>query len=175
MTVTRTASGPAVHTVVAADGTRLRYRSTGHGTAVVVIPGALTLAKEFDALASALGADFTVHTLERRGHGESGPQGAGYGIGTECADVAALRAEVGADLLVGHSYGGLVALEAARRDPAVRRIAVYEPGVSVDGLIPTGWMAGVRRPAVAGAEPGRVRVLRPRQRAGRRSGGCRCG
>ena len=46
----------------------------------------------------------------------------------------ALQAETGAALLVGHSYGGLVALEVARNNKAFSKIAVYEPGVSIDGL-----------------------------------------
>jgi predicted alpha/beta superfamily hydrolase len=54
--------------------------------------------------------------------------------------VLALRAETGASLLVGHSYGGLVALEVARNNNAFTKIAVYEPGVSIDGSMPTDWM-----------------------------------
>jgi pimeloyl-ACP methyl ester carboxylesterase len=45
-------------------------------------------------------------------------------------------------LLVGHSYGGLVALEVARNNESFRKIAVYEPGVSIDGSMPTAWMPG---------------------------------
>jgi pimeloyl-ACP methyl ester carboxylesterase len=82
------------------------------------------------AFARALSEHFTVHTIERRGRGESGPQGDDYSIVKECEDVLALQAETGAALLVGHSYGGLVALEVARNNRAFSRIAVYEPGVS---------------------------------------------
>jgi pimeloyl-ACP methyl ester carboxylesterase len=53
-----------------------------------------------------------------------------------------VQAATGAALLVGHSYGGLVALEVARRTESIRKLAVYEPGVSIDGSMPTAWMPG---------------------------------
>jgi hypothetical protein len=40
--------------------------------------------------------------------------------------------------------GGLVCLEAARRSTAFARIAVYEPGVSVDGCISGAWLPRYR-------------------------------
>ena len=38
-----------------------------------------------------------------------------------------------------------MALEAARNNPSLTKIAVYEPGVSIDGSIPMGWMPGYRK------------------------------
>ena len=43
-------------------------------------------------------------------------------------DVLALLQKTGASLLVGHSFGGLVALEVARNNPSLTKVAVYEPG-----------------------------------------------
>jgi pimeloyl-ACP methyl ester carboxylesterase len=63
----------------------------------------------------------------------------------EREDVLALRAATGASLLVGHSFGGLVALEVARNNPLLTKIAVYEPGVSIDGSIPMGWIPGYEK------------------------------
>jgi pimeloyl-ACP methyl ester carboxylesterase len=128
--------------VLSRDGTRISYLSVGTGPAVLVIPGVLSVAADYAAFARALSEHFTVHTLERRGRGESGAQGDDYSIAKECEDVLALQAETGAALLVGHSYGGLVALEVARTNQAFRKIAVYEPGVSIDGSMPTAWMPG---------------------------------
>jgi pimeloyl-ACP methyl ester carboxylesterase len=98
------------------------------------------MARDYAAFASALASRFTVHTMERRGRGESGPQGEDYSIAKECEDVLALRDATGASLLVGHSYGGLVALEAARNNMAFTRVAVYEPGVSVGGSMSPDWL-----------------------------------
>jgi pimeloyl-ACP methyl ester carboxylesterase len=44
--------------------------------------------------------------------------------------------------LIGHSFGGLVVLEAARNNPVFSKIAVYEPGVSIDGSISMDWVPG---------------------------------
>jgi pimeloyl-ACP methyl ester carboxylesterase len=103
------------------------------------------MASDYAAFARALSEHFTVHTIERRGRGESGPQGGDYSIVKECEDVLALQAETGAALLVGHSYGGLVALEVARSNKAFSKIAVYEPGVSINGSMPTAWMPGYQK------------------------------
>ncbi len=130
------------HTLISQDGTKIGYFSIGDGPAVIVIPGVLSMAADYAAFAHALSRHFSVHTIERRGRGESGAQGDNYSIERECEDVRALRARTGASLLVGHSYGGLIALEVARADWGFRKIAVYEPGVSIDGCLPTQWMPG---------------------------------
>ncbi|MBI3673882.1 MAG: alpha/beta hydrolase [Rhizobiales bacterium] len=130
------------HIVLSKDGTKIGYLSVGDGPSVLLIPGVLSMAADYAAFARALAEHFTVHTIERRGRGDSGPQGDDYSIVKECEDVLALQAVTGASLLVGHSYGGLVALEVARNNEAFRKIAVYEPGVSIDGSMPIDWMPG---------------------------------
>src|SRR6266487_525808 len=128
-------------TVLSRDGARISYLSMGSGPAVLVIPGALSTAAGYTAFGWALAEHFTVHIIERRGRGESSPQGDDYSMTKECEDVLALQHKTGASFLVGHSFGGLVALEVARNNKALTKIAVYEPGVSIDGSIPMGWMA----------------------------------
>ena len=133
------------HVVLSRDGTKIGYLSVGSGPSVLVIPGVLSMAADYATFARALSEHFAVHTIERRGRGQSGPQGEDYSIFKECEDVLALQKETGAALLVGHSYGGLVALEVARSNNAFRKIAVYEPGVSIDGSMPTAWMPGYEK------------------------------
>ncbi len=135
----------ATNSVRSKDGTRISYLSIGTGPSVLVIPGVLSMAADYAAFASALAEHFMVHTIERRGRGESGPQGDDYSIVKECEDVLAVRAETAAAFLVGHSYGGLVVLEVARNNTAFTKIAVYEPGVSIDGSMPIGWMPGYEK------------------------------
>jgi pimeloyl-ACP methyl ester carboxylesterase len=125
---------------ISRDGTTIGFLSIGRGPSVVVIPGVLSMAADYGAFARALSEHFAVHTIERRGRGASGPQGDDYSIVKECEDVLAVTAKTSASLLVGHSYGGLVALEVARNRPEITRIALYEPGVSIDGAMPTDWM-----------------------------------
>ena len=126
-------------------GRTISYLTIGSGPAVIVIPGALSRAADYAAFGSALAEHFTVHIIERRGRGQSSPQGDDYSIVKECEDVLALQRQTGASLLVGHSFGGLVALEVARNNPALTKIAVYEPGVSIEGSIPMGWMPGYQQ------------------------------
>ena len=115
-------------TVISRDGTIVSFLSVGKGNGVIVLPGVLSMASDYAAFASALADKFSVHTLERRGRGRSGPQGDGYCIQKEIDDVLAVQQDTGAKFLVGHSYGGLIALEAARNNNTFTRIAVYEPG-----------------------------------------------
>ena len=136
--------------VVSGDGTRIGYLSLGDGPSVLVIPGVLSMAGDYLTFARALAERFTVHIIERRGRGESGPQGDGYTIGKECEDVLALSGVTRASMLVGHSYGGLVALEAARNNRAFTRLAVYEPGVSIDGSMPIDWMPSYEKKLAEG-------------------------
>ncbi|MGI5246680.1 alpha/beta fold hydrolase [Dactylosporangium sp. CA-139066] len=134
-----------VHTVRSADGTTIAYHTTGTGPGLLLIPGALSDATDFTTLINALATTFTVHAIQRRARRGSGPIGPGYSIETECADISAVRAATGASYAFGHSYGGLVALETARRDPAITKLAVYEPGVNVQGLIAGDWIPQYRQ------------------------------
>ena len=138
----------ATRMVVSQDGAKTAYLTMGDGPSVMVIPGALSLAADYLAFGRELSEHFTVHIIERRGRGLSSPQGDDYNIAKECEDVLALSAETGASFLVGHSFGGLVALEAARLNQTLTKIAVYEPGVSIDGSIPTDWMPGYKKKLV---------------------------
>jgi pimeloyl-ACP methyl ester carboxylesterase len=130
-----------VESVVSADGTAIGCEVTGHGPALVLVHGTLRAGRHYRALATALAADFTVWTLDRRGRGASGPQGADYDIDRECDDLAAVLAHSGATMAFGHSYGGLIGLELALRDASpLARLAVYEPAVSIDGRFSTEWL-----------------------------------
>lgn len=71
-----------------------------------------------------------VFAMDRRGRGASG-DGPAYVIEREYEDVAAAAATVagatgGRIDVVGHSYGGRVALGASLLTPAIRRLVVYE-------------------------------------------------
>jgi pimeloyl-ACP methyl ester carboxylesterase len=139
--------------VRSADGTPIGYRSLGAGPGLVVVGGALRTSRDYLELGRHLAPGCTVHLMDRRGRGTSGPQGPGYGLDTEIADLLAVQADTGARWVFGHSYGGLVALECARTQPVFARVAVYEPGVSA-GPFPTSWMEGYRRRLAAGDERG---------------------
>ena len=149
----------AEQTVTSVDGTAIGFRTVGVGAPLIVVGGVLRSAEDYLPLADALSRRFAVHVMDRRGRGSSGPQGSAYSIERECEDLEAVIAATGATRVFGHSYGGLVALETAKRTPAVTRLAVYEPGVSVGGSISTGWMPQYRQRLTEGDTRGAFAAL----------------
>lgn len=127
-----------------ADGTTIGYRSLGSGPGLVVVGGALRSGRDYRQLGAQMAAHATVHLVDRRGRGASGPQGAEYGLQREVEDLLAVQAATGAPWAFGHSFGGLVVLECLRHHPVFSRVALYEPGVS-SGPFPTAWMPEYRR------------------------------
>lgn len=135
---------PAHQNIVSsADGTPISCQTMGTGPDLIVLGGALRTSEDYLPLASTLARSFTVHLVERRGRGASGPQGSQYALAKEVEDLLAVQAKTGARLAFGHSYGGLVILETARSFQVFDRIVVYEPGVPV-APVPTGWMSPYR-------------------------------
>ncbi|WP_438445096.1 alpha/beta fold hydrolase [Gorillibacterium sp. sgz5001074] len=117
--------------VLSKDRTRIGYRSIGEGPGIILVHAALRDSEDYTRLAIALSHSFTVHLMDRRGRGLSGPQGPEYAMDKECEDVQAIREATGANYLIGHSYGGLVSLELARMDDSITKVALYEPGVLI--------------------------------------------
>jgi pimeloyl-ACP methyl ester carboxylesterase len=84
-------------------------------------------ASRWSLVAPRLEERFTVYAMDRRGRGASG-DAAEYALAREAEDVAALVQAIGGEVrLFGHSFGALVALEAASRADGVTRLLVYEP------------------------------------------------
>jgi pimeloyl-ACP methyl ester carboxylesterase len=143
------------HSVRSRDGTRIGYRSVGaRPRGLIVLGGALRGGEDYLPFARPLARSFAVHVVDRRGRGSSGPQAPEHRLEHECEDLLAVQAETGADAVFGHSFGGLVALETARRTDVFSQVAVYEPGVSVDGSIPLGWLTPYRKQLAAGDRRG---------------------
>lgn len=143
-----TAPRPGV--VTTAQGATIGFLTLGAGEPVIVVGGSMRTAEDYLPMASALASQFTVHVMDRRGRGASDPQGPEYSIATECDDLLALQAHTGAGRVFGHSFGGLVALQTAARAQVFTRLALYEPGVSVDGSVATAWMSRYRELLAAG-------------------------
>ena len=61
--------------------------------------------------------------------GESGDSAA-YAVEHECEDIAAVIDATGAPAyLLGHSFGGIIALETALRTRNLRKLILYEPPI----------------------------------------------
>jgi pimeloyl-ACP methyl ester carboxylesterase len=149
----------AESTVNSRDGTEIAYETVGEGDGVLVLGGAWRSAHDYRAFGDALAGSFAVHLIDRRGRGRSGPQGPSYSIEREIEDLAAVQARTGATKLFGHSYGGLIALEAARRSTTFTDVVVYEPGVSIGGSIPMEWMKPYGELLAAGDRRGAFAVM----------------
>lgn len=103
-----------------ADGVPIRYHVTGKGEPTIVLVHGWALDRSlWEALVPRLAGRHRVVTLDLGGHGESGRQRAQWTMGAFGEDVKAVVEAVGAKdvVLVGHSMGGPVVLEAARRTP----------------------------------------------------------
>jgi pimeloyl-ACP methyl ester carboxylesterase len=136
---------PRTTTVRSSDGTVIAYHSMGHGPGLVVVGGVLSAGSDYMTLADVLADEFEVHVMERRGRPGSGPQRQDHSLEDECADLAAVAADTGAVVAFGHSFGGLVVLETARRQPVFREVFVYEPGVPIRGRLHAGWLDDYQR------------------------------
>ena len=136
--------------VRSADGTPIAVFSSGSGPPLVLVHGAASDHTTFRVVAPLFQRRFTVHAIDRRGRGESG-DGPGWTIEREYEDlravVEAVAAESGAPVdVLGHSFGGRVALGAALQPGHLRRLVVYE-----------GAPPALERPYQAGDLPARLR------------------
>lgn len=110
-----------------AGGVPIAVERVGEGPPVVCVHGSNTTRRTWRPLRRHL-ADRTVVTYDRRGRGDSG-DGDDYALDREVADLAAvIDACETPPHLFGHSFGGVVALEAAR-DASLSRLTCYEPPV----------------------------------------------
>jgi pimeloyl-ACP methyl ester carboxylesterase len=76
-----------------------------------------------------LSSHFTVCAMDRRGHGLSGDS-ADYSLQKEAEDVAAVAdSRRGTVFVLGHSYGGVSALEAMFLTDRISKLILYEPPV----------------------------------------------
>lgn len=132
-------------TTVSADGTTIAYHTVGKGPGLIIVGGVLWEGSDYFRLARALADGYQVHVMERRARPGSGPQREQHGIDDECADLLAVATATGAATVFGHSFGGLVALETARRHDTFNQVFVYDPGIPLRGRFNTGWFDGYRQ------------------------------
>jgi pimeloyl-ACP methyl ester carboxylesterase len=143
-----------MRSVTSDDGTRIAYERRGEGRPLILLHGGSTPAYWKPAVPR-YADEYAVLVPHRRGHGASGDatrdggeDGSGtdddgrgdedldegedgYGLGREVADVrAVVEAVAGDPVLFGHSFGGLLAVEAARV-ASVAAVVAYEPAVLV--------------------------------------------
>lgn len=112
------ASVAILGTTPSKDGVEIHYEAVGSGeTALVFVHGWSSDRHVWDGQLAAFAPDYRVVTLDLAGHGESGREREAWTIEAFGEDVAAVARRLGLVrlVLVGHSMGGPVILEAARR------------------------------------------------------------
>lgn len=147
------------------DGGTLELFSTGAelasaGSGVVVVPASMVTAADYAKFAQKLSAALgrPVHTFNRRGRGSSSPQLDDYTLDADIRDLDAVMKHTSSTDVFGHSFGGAVALHAARTLP-VERLAVYDPAVSVNHSVKADWTAEYERATAAGDDDRALAVL----------------
>ncbi|MDK1476124.1 alpha/beta hydrolase [Streptomyces sp. 549] len=119
--------------VISRDGTRIGWTTTGRGEPLVLVHGAGADHTRWGAYASKLSDRFALHLVDRRGRGLSS-DGQSYSIEREYDDIAAVAEAIGSGVTVlGHSYGGPIALGATMRTAAITRAVCYEGWPAVEG------------------------------------------
>jgi pimeloyl-ACP methyl ester carboxylesterase len=133
-----TPQGEPTGFVRSADGIRIAYWRLGSGSPTVIVHGGLGTSVGWRAVAEILADRFEVFVFDRRGRGHSGDDRSAHSLDREIADLEAVLDVAGPGaVLMGHSFGGALALETARRaQPGrVAALVVYEPAVGVGGAI----------------------------------------
>lgn len=130
------------------DGVRLHYlerrADTERSPAVLLLHGLGSNARVWDRVAAEI-TDRRLVMLDQRGHGRSSRPESGYDMERTVADAAHVidTLALGRPLVVGHSWGGLVALElsATHSEVASALLFVDGPLTAMGELVPFGQAA----------------------------------
>jgi pimeloyl-ACP methyl ester carboxylesterase len=109
------------------DGVPIAIECAGQGPTLLIVHGGMGDHTRWTPLFPLLAQHIRVCAMDRRGHGRSGDSPT-YSLEREALDVEEAAKSFGHPISVlGHSYGGVVALEAALRTTAIRQLILYEP------------------------------------------------
>jgi hypothetical protein len=115
--------------LTSADGTAIGFDQCGTGPAVILVQGALMDRTDptMSGVAVGLSRWFTVFNYDRRGHGDNGDTQP-YAVERETEDLAAVIVTAGGSAAVfGGSSGAALAPRVAARNPAISKLALWEP------------------------------------------------
>ena len=145
------------------DGTPIAYERSGSGPPLVLVHGTTASRTRWATVLAALEAGHRVYAIDRRGRGESGDTQP-YSVEREFEDVAAVVDAVAGESsglvdLLGHSFGGLCAMEAALRTSHIRRLIVYEGAPAGVLTVPTELVGRMQAQVDAGDRDGAVQTM----------------
>lgn len=113
-------AAPIVDVVPSADGVPIHYQVQGEGKPALVFVHCWSCDRSYwDAQVKHFAQQYTVVTIDLGGHGESGLGRKQWTMKAFGEDVAAVIKKLDLDqiVLIGHSMGGTVVIETARRIP----------------------------------------------------------
>jgi pimeloyl-ACP methyl ester carboxylesterase len=125
---------------ITSGGVRLAVRdSGGHASTAVLLHGLGAPQRSWDRVASLLTPHLRVVTYDQRGHGASAAA-ADYSLDAFLADLQAVLDALALEhpLLVGHSFGGLLAVEHAAARPGCAGVVAVDGGLKIERP-PIGW------------------------------------
>lgn len=141
------------------DGTTIAFERSGSGPPLVLVHGAAGDRTRWAPILPKLQERFTVCAMDRRGRGDS-DDGPSYALAREFEDVAAVvDAFDEAVSLLGHSFGGLCALEACLLSDNVARLVLHEPSVANAAAVRPEVLAKLEERLEAGDHEGVVTAL----------------
>lgn len=136
------------HYTVDIDGVALAYEVRGRGPACIVIPGGPGLDARY-LRGEPIERAFTAIYVDLLGTGRSGKLAAAdrYSLARDVASIERVRAALGLErvCIVGHSYGGFVALRYAIEVPErIAGLVLYSTAAATDGTWVRAAMANTR-------------------------------
>jgi pimeloyl-ACP methyl ester carboxylesterase len=115
--------------VTSKDGTPIAFECIGSGPSLVMVHGGIGDRTRWTPMSPLLSPRFTVCAMDRRGHGASGDSRE-YGLQKEGEDIAAVvESRPPPVYVLGHSYGGVAALEATNQTSKIAKLVLYEPPI----------------------------------------------
>jgi len=121
------AAANEVFRVPSHDGATISVECAGTGPMLLMVHGGIGDRTRWTPMLPLLAPRFTACAMDRRGHGESS-DGPSYSMAKEADDIiAVVNSRPGPVYVLGHSYGGVAALEAALRTKRIAKLILYEP------------------------------------------------
>jgi pimeloyl-ACP methyl ester carboxylesterase len=109
------------------DGTLIALECEGSGPTLILVHGGVGDRTRWTPMLPLLSSRFTACAMDRRGRGGSGDSPE-YSLMKEAEDVAAVvDSRAGEVFVLGHSYGGVSALEATLLTRRIGKLILYEP------------------------------------------------
>ena len=128
--------------LIEVNGIQLHYHDWGgDGRGIFLLHGLASHAGIWDLVAPQIATHYRVVALDLRGHGSSSKPNHGYDFDTVASDVNTIRRKLQLDLpvIVGHSWGGNVALHCAVSEPTYFSGVVMVDGGFIEPSSRQGW------------------------------------